>query len=115
MNIAKIKFELPRQSRRCHESVWSLGKGKRLDMSICCWNRNSCEFPDISSERLKVCRDRSPALEGSEVAARVCLLRPFFKRFERCKVRLSTFPTGTQYDCRLASGLMTRRAIQAGE
>ena len=34
-------------------------------------------FPDISSERLKVCRDRSPALGGSKVVARVCLLSRF--------------------------------------
>ena len=42
---------------------------------------------------MRVCKDRSHALEGSEVAARVCLLRLFFKRFEWCKVRLSTFPS----------------------
>ena len=47
-------------------------------------------FPDISSERLRVCRDRSPALGGSKVAARVCLLGRVFKRFESPKVGLSS-------------------------
>ena len=54
-------------------------------------------FPDISSERLRVCRNRSPALEGSEFAARVCLLSWVFKRFDGCKVPSSAFPFGTLY------------------